>query len=150
VGGLGLTLLEPGTGEAPVWAGEAQSHDGGQLVRSLACHADGRIAAGHEEGSVSMWDPGYGPAPLWQRRAAAWPVWALAWEPEGRYLAAVARNRMLVVFRARDGEVLARYGMAAHVLAVEWVGDELWAAGTGGASGRPHVYRLRLEGMWLG
>jgi WD40 repeat protein len=110
--------------------------DHGGQVRSVAFAPDGRrVATGATDGAVRLWDAATGerlacfrgpdpvgiPPSLWHHYSG---VLALAWSPDGRFLAAGYRDRVVRVWDARHGGPVAElFGHAGRVHAVTFTAD---------------------------
>ncbi|HXZ86270.1 MAG TPA: WD40 repeat domain-containing protein, partial [Myxococcota bacterium] len=115
-------------GTARLWkAGSGEPRLAASWRLSAACHAlalepgGERFAAGLEDGSIELLRLADG-ARLGSVRAHAGPVYALAWSPEGSWLASGSRDTRIVLYAA-DGSRRCLGGHRDPVLCLDWSAD---------------------------
>ncbi len=90
-------------------------------VRALAFDADGNLAAGEDEGRVSLWSKGGQLS--WQARQAE-AVSSVQFSQDGRALATGGQDRTARVWSAADGTEWARLSFPFRVSVVQFVGND--------------------------
>jgi WD40 repeat protein len=125
-----------GSNELMVWdvsRGECVGQwSSGAWVTALAwSQHEGRLASGHEDGSVSVWDPttrqllrrweGNGP-----------PVAAVALSPDGQLVAAAGEDRCIQVWELTTGKLCCQWdGHPDRISALTWSPDGHWLISAG-------------------
>jgi WD40 repeat protein len=155
----GLSTGAPGPAPAKIWAYQGDS----AYVMGLAWSPDGtRIASCGTKpivlfasnGGVRIWDAATGRRVLtYSGHSDSVDLWALAWSPDGRYLASGGTDQVVRVWEASTGQdVLTYYGHADQppiygsaypyaITAIAWSPDSTRLA-TSAISGPVRVWRL--------
>ena len=90
-------------------------------VAALAVDADGHIASGSMDGRIALWHAREPATAARWLDGHAGPVYALAFDPRGRWLASVGHDASLRVWNVRTGELLdTAYGHRTSVDLVCW------------------------------
>ena len=77
----------------------------GAVAQELVWSPDGSfLASGSEDGTVRVWHPGTGSAPLYVLRAHTDAIRALAWSPRGHTLASLSYDGTICLWDANTGQ----------------------------------------------
>lgn len=134
---LCLLLLASGVVISPQSA-SAQIELPAETIVSVAWSPDGnRIATGHEDGTLKIWDAGRGEALLTWQAHNFW-VRQIDWSPDGLRLVSGGLDGYVHIWQAISGQNLAAFTGKSDIGAVEWSpdGDQLMAIS---AEGNPNL-----------
>jgi WD40 repeat protein len=120
-------------------------------VRSVAFSPNGRlILTGSEDSTARLWETDTGKLLTICKGPISW-IKTLSFSPDGRLALGCYPNGQVGLWQANGkeiGRLLGVYTATYEVKAVYWQAlDYLILADRGGSSGRPNIYRLKLEGI---
>jgi WD40 repeat protein/serine/threonine protein kinase len=129
----------------------ATSHNADQAVHAVAWDADSRRLALATEERVAV-VPVAGSGKSFRLEGHSGPVLAMAWSPDGNYLATGGADKTVLIWdAATGGKVRALKGHGDRVTAVAWTRDSRWLASAGddrtaqvwdlGAAADPRILR---------